>query len=113
MTVAFYKDDLKLEEKKVINQSSLETLLEFDFLDYKTTIDLDTKTLTRENEEFLFFLDFSKKECTITLKQEQMELNILVDTCSFRRDNKNINLEYTIETEDKKNKLMIKEGTKE
>ena len=42
-----------------------------------------------------------------------MELNILVDTCSFRRDNKNINLEYTIETEDKKNKLMIKEGTKE
>ena len=44
MTVAFYKDDLKLEEKQVINQSSLETLLEFDFLDYKTTIDLDTKT---------------------------------------------------------------------
>ncbi len=110
MTISFYKDELKIEEKQVINQSQLKTILEFEFLDYKTTIDLETETLTRENEEFLFFLDFSKKECSITLKPEKLELNIGVDFCSFRRDNKNIILEYTIETEDKKNKMMIKEG---
>ena len=50
MTISFYKDDLKIEEKQVINQSQLKSILEFEFLDYKTTIDLETKTLIRENE---------------------------------------------------------------
>ncbi|MCI9280082.1 MAG: hypothetical protein HFJ02_04720 [Bacilli bacterium] len=112
MTISFYKDDLKIEEKQVINQSQLKSILEFEFLDYKTTIDLETKTLIRENEEFLFFLDFLKKECSITLKKEKLELNIGVDYCSFSGDNNIIILEYTIETEDKKNKMMIKKGNK-
>lgn len=109
MTITFYKDDLKLHEQQVENKSNIDTLLEFNFLDYQTMLDLDTKTLTRENDEFLFFLDFNKKECTITLKQEKMDCNITVDNCSLKRDNNLIILEYTIETEDARNKLIIKE----
>lgn len=106
MIISFYKDNVEITKEQVspiINDN----LIEFEFLDYHTIIDIETKILTRENNEFIFFLDFNKKICKITLKKENLDLDILVDDCTFKNHNNIITLEYTIETEDSKNKLII------
>lgn len=100
------KDDQEIHKEMYENQSESENTVVFDCLGYKTTLDLETKTFRRENEEYEFFLALTTKSCTLHLKKENLDFDIQVDYCDCTIINNKIILEYSIETEDAKNKLV-------
>ncbi len=107
----FFKNDQEIERKIVTNLEEKKNCIKFNFLEYNTILDLEEKTFTRENDEFLFFLDIKNNSCKIYLKKEGMELPIEVDYCELNILNNKIIVEYMIETDDAKNKIIItKEG---
>ena len=101
-----FKNEEIIHEEIYENKGN-ENRIECNCLGYNTIIDLETETLTRENEEFEFFLAIQKKCCTIHLKQENLEFDIQVDDCNLKKELNKITLEYTIETDDAKNKIVI------
>lgn len=101
------KNDKEIHNQDYTNESVEENKIEFNCLAYNTTFDLETKTFTRENEDFLFFLDSIKKSCTIHLKKENLEFPITVDDCNLEIEKNKIILEYIIETDDEKCKMIL------
>lgn len=108
-SLIFFKNEQKILENVYNNNESNHQILQFDLENYDTTIDLENELFIRENEDFLFILDIKNKECNIHLKKENLTLDIGVDHCILtKRDNK-IELEYTIESDDSRNKIVITE----
>ena len=100
-------DGKVLLDKEYENQAKEPYKFEFVCQKYLTILDLEAKTFSRENEEYEFFLAILTKSCTIHLKKEQLDFDILVDDCDLLQINNKIILEYNIETEDKKVKMSI------
>ena len=112
-TFSFYKNNNKIIEQTYKMFEKEKNIYRFSLFDYETILDLNDKTLSRENEDFLFLLDFDKELCEINLKKENITLPIQVDYC-ICKDNKDIfELEYSIETEDTQIKLVINKNGKE
>lgn len=106
--VLFYKNDEEILKDSFI--SEINNKFEFEILKYNTILDLEEKYFKRENEEYLFNLDIKNETCTIHLKKEDMTFNIEVDYCILDCLEDEITLEYMIETDDSKNKIIIKKG---
>lgn len=106
----FYKNDEKISENTYKNLEKSKNIFRFSLFNYDTLIDLNFQKFTRENEDYIFNLDFSNKTCQIYLKKENLNLPILVDYCEINEDKKHIILEYSIETEDARIKMEIKTG---
>ena len=102
----FFKNE-NIIHKETYKNVNKKNSIEFYCLGYHTILDLETDTFVRENDEFEFFLAIQKKYCTIHLKKEKMEFEILVEDCHLKKEKNQITLEYTIESEDDKNKIMI------
>lgn len=107
--VTFFKNEQEMYKKEYKNDSKEKNVIQFECFEYDTIINLEDESFTRENDDFLFFLDIKNKYCTIQLKKEKLDFDIHVDECILHKENNKIILEYTIETEDAKNKLVIKD----
>lgn len=103
----FLKDGQEIHKKTYKNETETENIITFDCLGYQTTLDLEAETLTRTNQEYEFFLAIQEKSCTIHLKKEKLDFEIQVDYCDLTIVNNKIILEYSIETEDAKNKIVF------
>lgn len=107
LNIDFFKDNEKVfrqeKIKGTLNQSKLQFTLEKVFHE----IDLNQRTLKRENQEFSFFLDAEKKESTYLLKEQDLLFDIQVDYINYMDDGTKILIEYLLETDDSKNKLII------
>ncbi len=103
----FYKSGEKVFSTTCENKSKTASLLKFDLLDYETILDLEQELFTRENEEYIFLLDIKNKYCKIELKKEEMECEVLVEECSLTYEHEKIILEYFIETDEARNKIVI------
>jgi hypothetical protein len=106
--ILFYKNEEEILKNSFDNQIYLNNKYEFNILKYNTILDLEKKYFSRENEEYLFNLDIANETCTIHLKKENMTFNIDVDYCILNEKEDEITLEYMIETDDTKNKIIIK-----
>ena len=107
-TLQLTKNDQIICEKKLKNCSNKKNLLKFDLLNYTTIFDLTRQIFIRENADFKFTLDISNKKCTILLKKEDLEVPVNVESCEFISNFNIITLEYIIESEDVKNKIVIR-----
>lgn len=107
-TLQLSKNDEIICEEDLKNASDTEDILEFELLDYATTLDLVGKIFIRENADFKFTLDILNKICTILLKKEDLEIPVNVEHCVLIPDFNKITLEYIIESEDAKNKIVIR-----
>lgn len=105
--LTLFKNEQKIFEDTYENFIFENNILEFSMLEYHTKIDLQQKLFIRENEDFQFLLDIKNKICTIHLIKEDMTFNILVDFCELKELHNQIILEYIIESDDAKNKLVI------
>lgn len=105
-TLTLIKNEEKIIEENFINLASNNSV-KINLLDYTTILDIDTEEFIRENADFLFKIDIKNKKCTVNLKQENIELPILVDYLDYSITPNQIILEYVIESEDAKNKLII------
>lgn len=108
-SLTFYKNEEIIHEDIYNNLDSVNNSFRLNMLDYETYLNIEDKIFTRENEDFKFVLDILNKKCTIHLKKEDMSLNINVDLCELNIVNNKIILEYIIESDDAKNKIVIKE----
>ena len=79
-------------------------------LDYNTTINLKEHTFLRENNEFIFFLNLKNKQCTVVLKKEDITFEVNVEECNIEIFENKIILEYFIETDDARNKIVIEKS---
>lgn len=104
----FFKNDEKIHEQTYKNLSSKDNNIRINLLDYDTCIDIEKQIFSRENEEFLFQLDIKNQNCTILLKQENINVDVSIDYAELQVDKEEIILEYMIETDDTKNKIVIK-----
>lgn len=109
------KEDQEILKECYKNLEKEENKIRFNCLNLDTTLDLETETFTRENEDYEFFLAIPTKSCTIHLKKENLDFPIAVDYCELNATNNKIILEYSIETEDGKIKMILtrKEDTHE
>ena len=102
-----------IKEEKIILQTQnipytkKDTTIFFEIEGMKHQIDLEKKWLIRENEEFFFFIDLEQEKCTYKLKKEEIELNIIVDDAFFHQMNNTLEINYAIETDDEKIKILI------
>lgn len=106
-SLIFFKNEERILEKTYNNLEKRDNILRFNMLDYDTLIDLNNHLFSRENDEFKFVLDILNKKCTILLKKENMTLDINVDLCELNVMNNEITLEYIIESDDSKNRIII------
>lgn len=99
MNVSLYKgDDLIFKKKvKVLNDNDC---LSFTLDGMNHMVDKNLQTFKRENDEYLFLLDFFNKKCILTLKLENYSLDIPVLKCSFMVNEDEIVLDYFIDTDD-------------
>ncbi len=103
----FFKNNLEIARNRFQNDTKKRNCINFLFLEYHTFLDLENEIFQRENDEFLFTLDLKNKKCTIFLKKEEAECFIDVDDCTIEKEENKITLEYIIESDDTKNKLVI------
>lgn len=101
-----YKNNRNIYEQEFNNEN--QALYEFNMLDFKTILDIKQETFIRENNEYKFFLDIKNKACLITLKQENLTFDILVEEVNLLVLNNKIVLEYFIETDEERTKIIIK-----
>ncbi len=101
------KNDREIHKEVYTNKEKEAYRINFNCLNYDTTLDIEAKTFTRENEEYEFFLAIQNKSCTIHLKQENLDFDIAVDDCNLEMTNNKITLEYSIETDDEKFKMIL------
>lgn len=108
-TCIFYKNNEEIYKEDLKNKLKSSKKLEFTMLDFETTIDLEEGTFLRENEEYIFFLNLKNKNCMVELKQESISFDVMVEEANLEILNDKIVLEYFIETDEARNKIVIKE----
>ena len=107
--VIFYKNNEEIYKDTHRNSLNEENKISFSLLGYETAIDLMEETFLRENNEYIFYLDIKNKKCKIELKKEELSFDVLVEECSMEVKDNKIVLEYFIETDEVRNKIVIKE----
>ncbi len=107
-----YKSNQQIYNDTIENKSKKENEFYFSLLDYETTIDLEKQTFLRENEEFCFFLDIQNKKCQVYLKKEDLTVDVLVEECQFIHEKDKIVLEYFIESDTERIKLVLEKRMK-
>lgn len=56
--------------------------------------------LIREDDNFKYLLDFKNNTATVTIKQNNYSLDLILNTTDIKRNNKNHKIYYTIESDD-------------
>ena len=107
--VIFYKNNEEIYKDTHKNSLDEENRISFSLLDYDTTIDLNEETFLRENDEYIFYLDIKNKKCKIELKKESITFDVLVEECNMEVLGTKIVIEYFIETDEARNKIVINE----
>ena len=113
-----YKGEEEVLSSLFTTKKDIESTLVFDLLEYeileerldingKTTIDIENETFTRENEGYLFLLDIKNKYCKIVLKKEDLAFEVNVEECAISVLNNKIVIDYFIETDETRNKIVI------
>lgn len=99
------------EKNKIIKKyNNIKAIYEEDKIIFN--IDNIKNTLTsahyiRENNEYLFDLNINKKECILTLKEHNITYDIKVTKAEYTTSDKNITLEYKIESNEEVLKIDI------
>lgn len=102
-----YKGAEEVLSSLFATKKDVESTLVFDLMEYETTIDIENEIFTRENEEYLFLLDIKNKYCKIVLKKEELEFEVNVEECAISVLNNKIVIDYFIETDEARNKIVI------
>lgn len=105
----FYKNNEEIYKETFENKIKNDKKLVFSMLDFETTIDIEEQTITRENEEYIFFLNLKNKCCKVELKKEGITFDVNVEEANFEVLNDKMIIEYFIETDEARNKIIIKE----
>lgn len=108
-TCFFYKNNEEVYKDTFENKLNSDRKIVFDMLDYETTINIEEKTFLRENKEYIFYLDLNNKSCKVELKQEGISFEVSVEEANIEVENGKIILEYFIETDETRNKIVLKE----
>lgn len=109
-TCILYKNNKEEYKEKFKNKSKNENKVYFRMLNFETTIDKVEQTFLRENEEYIFFLDIKNKKCKVELKKENIAFDVMVEEASMEVLNNKIIIEYFIETDEARNKIVIEES---
>lgn len=109
-TCALYKNNLEDYKEHFKNKSKNENKVYFKMLNFDTTIDKVEQTFLRENEEYIFFLDIKNKKCKVELKKENITFDVMVEEASMEVLKNKIIIEYFIETDEARNKIVIQES---
>lgn len=109
-TCTLYKNNREEYKEKFKNTNKNEKKLNFKMLNFETTIDKIEQTFLRENEEYIFFLDIKNKKCKVELKKENIAFDVMVEEASMEVLNNKIIIEYFIETDEARNKIVIEES---
>lgn len=105
----FYKNNEEIYKDTFKNKIKSDKKLIFDMLEYETTINMEEKTFLRENKEYIFYLDLNNKSCNVELKQEGITFDVCVEEANMEILQNKIILEYFIETDEARNKIVIEE----
>lgn len=108
-TCLFYKNNEEVYKDTFENKLNSDRKIVFNMLDYETVIDIEEKTFLRENKEYIFFLDLKNKGCKVELKQEGITFDVNVEEGNMEILNDKIIIEYFIETDEARNKIVVKE----
>lgn len=108
-TCFFYKNNEEVYKDTFKNKLNNDKKIMFDMLDYETTINIKEKTFLRENNEYIFYLDFKNNKCKVELKQEGISFDACVEEANMEDLNNEVIIEYFIETDETRNKIVLKE----
>lgn len=100
------------EKNKIIKKyNNIKAIIHDDKIIFNTDKIKNTLTETyylREDNDYLFYLNIIKKECTITLRETNNIFDIKVTKANYLKDNNNnISLEYKIESNEETLKICI------
>ena len=106
LNIKLFEDDNILLNKK-ISYLVDNNIISFFIDDMKNTIDLNKKTLIRENDEYIFTLDITNKKSTIKLKKEKYLLQLKVEYAILLTNQNIIEISYCLETHQNNMKLLL------
>lgn len=107
LDLSLYKSNQCMVEEKNISYQKEKNQIFFELEQMKHEIDLEKKLFTRFNKEFHFFLDIEQEKCTYELKEPHLKLDIMVDYAVWNQTSNDLEIEYEIETDDKKTRILI------
>lgn len=106
LKIQVFKEE-KLIIDKIIEYEQNKDVILFQLEEIEHQIDMLEKTFERYNDEFHFYLNFEKEECTYELKSHQAVFHIIVDQSFFEVNDKGIELSYALETDDQKCTILL------
>jgi len=107
--IKIYNNDKLIKEYKNVKTITNENT--YFYIDNIKTI-ISKEKLIRENKEFKFELDFSKKNATYLLKKQNILYDIKVIEAEIIYKDNDIKISYLIESNDEKIKIYIKNNNK-
>ncbi len=107
MNIKVVQGSVLVLEKNNIEYEKKDNTIKWKMDGQEHNLNLETLEFTRENEEYIFYLDILEEKCEITLKNESYYLQVPVEYANLL-ENKNIyEITYRIETSDEEIKIWI------
>lgn len=105
LLVTYLKQDEIISKEEIFRENMKN--IDFNLLSCLTTLNTESKILERKNDDYIFTLDIKNEQCSLELLKEKTMFDINVDYADLFITDDKIKLEYMIETDDKKNTLII------
>lgn len=103
----YNENKLIIEKKGIVCSSSDNNVINFiDDTNTYNIVDLNNETFIRENQEFLFEINFRNSTFIYILKEKNIKLENSIK-CYLDKNNKNIELKYNLDEEEKKIIIQI------
>ena len=105
INIKLYEKNKMIKEYSNINSLINDERITFNIDNTKNI--LSSTSFIRENNEYIFNLNITKKECFFTLKEKDITYKINVEKVIYSKKNNNITLEYKIESQNELLKINI------
>lgn len=106
ITLTLYKKDRLIKKYDKVKSILMNDNISFIIEDIKTTIKKDK--FIRENKEYKFELDITKKEATYYLKESNILFDIEVEEIMYIKKINSIILKYKLSSDEESTKIEIK-----
>ena len=104
----YKQDNIQLLKNSVAYFKKIDKILfEVDESSFEINIKNDDIYLKKETSEHIFILDSTKKEAILTLKQEKISFDILIEYINIDINNNKYIIEYKLESDEESTKIEI------
>ena len=105
----YKQDNIELLKNSVAYFKKIDKILfEVDESNFELKLDESNIYLKKESSEYIFILDSNKEHALLTLKQENISFDILIEYINIEIEDNLYSIKYKLESDEDETKIEIK-----